>query len=186
MTALQALILNNNGLKRVEGLETLTQLNTLVLSHNEIESLELPKLENLAKLAVSHNRLRALPDLQACYQLKQLRVNDNKLVFLPDSLGLLARLELLDVGNNPIRELAGVQVTAQLPALTNFNCKGTPLAVIAENMVALSAMLPKLRILNGKTEQKEGKKMELADGVGGQCVTMESSRGDDVSSYAQP
>lgn len=77
---MNALILNNNLLRKVEDLKALPHLNTLVLSHNKLTKLSLEGLANLTQLSLSHNQLEALPDLTACPLLKQLRLNDNRSV----------------------------------------------------------------------------------------------------------
>jgi Leucine-rich repeat (LRR) protein len=57
-------------------------LNTLVLSHNEITSLgkSLHIMPDLSKLSVSHNKLDSLGGaLKKCYALTELRISHNRL-----------------------------------------------------------------------------------------------------------
>lgn len=62
LQALKALILNDNQLTLVGGLEKARELNTLVLSHNALASLGawLAGCAQLEKLSLSHNQLREL------------------------------------------------------------------------------------------------------------------------------
>lgn len=64
LQALKALILNDNRLTLVGGLEKARELNTLVLSHNALAGLGTwcAGCAKLEKLSLSHNQLRELGD----------------------------------------------------------------------------------------------------------------------------
>ena len=55
---LKALILNNNEITEIEGLNHTPELTTLILSHNDIDEMKnLEKLKKITKLSLSHNNL---------------------------------------------------------------------------------------------------------------------------------
>jgi hypothetical protein len=58
----------------------LVNLNTLVLSHNKLDSIDVRRLLNLRKLTLSHNNLRKFPEVGTCHNLKELRLNGNRIV----------------------------------------------------------------------------------------------------------
>lgn len=82
---MKALILNNNMLSIINGLSSLTDLNTLskcvcvcesvyviilfllVLSHNLFELIDISSLATLTKLSLSHNRLSNIPDTRVMW-----------------------------------------------------------------------------------------------------------------------
>lgn len=88
-----------------ESLSQLTQLESLVLSHNDLTSLPefLGELTQLRSLTVDANRLASLPySLGILPNLRSLRLNHNRLTTLPSSLKSLTTLYSLDVGNNQL------------------------------------------------------------------------------------
>lgn len=121
-----------------------------VLSHNKIETMpSLPTLKDLTKLSVAHNRIRLVPDLSGNEVLRELRLNDNKITTLPDTLRRCSSLEILDLGNNLLKEwryrkqsvnkgvvfcmlkfyhFSDVAPLGSLLKLTNLNLKGNPVA----------------------------------------------------------
>jgi Leucine-rich repeat (LRR) protein len=52
--------------------------------------------------------VRRASDMSALVELRELRLNDNEIAALPASMGALVKLEILDVGNNKLPELAYV------------------------------------------------------------------------------
>ena len=80
-------------------------LTLLDVSYAKLSSLDdtfnFAQLPALQTLKLDHNELRALPDsLGELSHLIHLSCCDNKLVFLPSTIGLLQRLEVLDAHNN--------------------------------------------------------------------------------------
>ena len=88
LKTLKALILNDNEIVHMRNLGSVKELNTLVLSHNKIEEIKnIKHLKQLKKLSVSHNRIRNIPeDLAKHHELTEVRLNNNKISRLPDSL----------------------------------------------------------------------------------------------------
>ena len=83
MTNLGALIANENGIESLHHCKGLRQLNTIVLSSNQIEELGEEDLQGcaaLGKLSLSHNRIRKIGGvfLKDCTALKELRLAHNR------------------------------------------------------------------------------------------------------------
>ncbi|RUS14510.1 hypothetical protein BC937DRAFT_93703 [Endogone sp. FLAS-F59071] len=161
LKALKALILNHNKIKTVENIGNLLDLNTLVLSHNKIDTLPtLPTLINLTKLSVAHNNLRLIPDLSFNTALKEARLNDNKILTIPDTVRACNALEILDLGNNLLREWSDIAPLGSLIHLLNLNLKGNPICQKPDykekqnlylHNIALQILqlIPSLRVLDG-------------------------------------
>ncbi|KAJ3162010.1 hypothetical protein HDU86_005708 [Geranomyces michiganensis] len=136
---LKALILNHNKIARIENLTRLTELNTLVLSHNNLSSLEgIGALTHLTKLSAAHNQIRVFPDLRHLPALKELRLNDNKILTISDDVRYLPALEILDMGNNLIRSISDVASLASLAGLVSLNLKGNPFVAKEKGLPAAS------------------------------------------------
>lgn len=74
-----------------------------MVSHNEIEDLSpVRPLTSLTKLSASHASVIVIPDLSDLHELGELRLNDNKIVTLPESLQHNFNLKTIDLGNNRI------------------------------------------------------------------------------------
>ncbi|CEM38373.1 unnamed protein product [Vitrella brassicaformis CCMP3155] len=160
LSSLKALVLDNNQIVKVGGLAKLKKLETLILSHNLIEEFPVPKrpFENLTKLSLSHNRLKAFPFGDKFGQLTELRLNGNKLTMIPESVKFMARLSILDVGKNAIPKLESLEAMSVLRHLTNLNVAGNPFYDDVAKQQAFHDFLPRmasrLKILNSKPIQK--------------------------------
>jgi Leucine-rich repeat (LRR) protein len=77
-----------------------------VVSRNEIEDISpVRTLKSLTKLSASHNGIVVIPDFSDLHDLGELRLNDNKIMLIPDTLHLNFNLKILDLGNNRIAKL---------------------------------------------------------------------------------
>ena len=127
----------------------LTGLNTLVLSHNNLDSLEgIGALTQLTKLSCSHNNLRLFPDLERNEQLKELRMSNNKILTIPHELHNLASLQILDLGNNLFTSYDAVLALSALRQLTNLTLKGNPICDLPDYREKILEICPDLRILD--------------------------------------
>lgn len=94
--SLGALVLGHNAITTIPHFPSMPQLNTIVLSHNQIKSLPLDmpaNLPSLKKLSITHNKLQwsnkksPLPDFSLCSHLREVRISGNaELKRLPDHL----------------------------------------------------------------------------------------------------
>lgn len=93
----------NIGLKEIpRGLGLLTQLKSLNLGYNKLESLStaIYDLQNLEVLYIHDNKLTTLPSLTLLTKLKVLSVSNNQLTELPASLFTLTNLTYLEANDN--------------------------------------------------------------------------------------
>jgi Leucine-rich repeat (LRR) protein len=90
-----------------------------------------PKLSSLAeltKLSAAHNQLTEVPDLTHNVLLKEIRLNDNKITQIPETLRKCNAIEIMDFGNNSISNWSDIAPLGSLLKLHNLNLKGNPLA----------------------------------------------------------
>ena len=152
---LGALIANENKIQTLRHVETLTNLNTIVASSNEIDELgvEFRDLVNLNKLSLSHNRLESIGDaLARCRALRELRLAHNKIKTLPkNALANCVDLRVLDVSGNAFRDFGDVEALKHLPKLQQLSMRGSPLSRDAKSYDATVAkMCPSLKTLDGR------------------------------------
>jgi len=131
-------------------LETLTQLQSLDISKNQLTELPkwLGKLDQLQSLNIYHNKLSVLPEsLGQLIQLQELNLSYNQLTILPESLGhlsSLAQLQTLKLANNQLTTLPDSLI--QLSQLRELDISHNQLTV-PESLGRINA-LAHLQILN--------------------------------------
>ncbi|KAL7748376.1 hypothetical protein RI367_006338 [Sorochytrium milnesiophthora] len=158
LTHLGALIAKDNFVRRVENLAACTQLNTLVLSHNRLESLDgsaLASCTQLKKLSVTHNPLlKHIPDLSANKQLKELRLSNCAITKVPESIAGNQALEIVDLGSNQLGSYTDVVNLAALPKLVSLTLQGNPVCGAQDKKAdqeyrdKVTTLLPTLRVLD--------------------------------------
>jgi len=124
-----------------ESLRELTQLETLVLSNNELK--ELPpwfrRFTKLKKLNLSDNELKTLPEwLGHLTRLQSLNVSMNQLTTIPDSLAELVDLDSLDLDANPLIRLP--DMLSRLTGLTFLSVTSTELKELPEWLDGLTQL----------------------------------------------
>ena len=145
---LKALILNNNQLSSIKNLK-LYSINTLVLSNNQIFHLENVYGLGLKKLSLGHNLLTEFPNLETS-DLRELKVNDNQISRVDlEQIKLIPKLEILDLGNNLIKEFRDIIHLMSLK-LRQLNLKGNPICLLKDYQVKIRKMLPSIWVLDGK------------------------------------
>ncbi|MBD2157358.1 COR domain-containing protein [Leptolyngbya sp. FACHB-16] len=103
--------LSGLGLTEVpEAIASLTQLQSLNLSNNELTELKaIVSLTQLQELNLSNNELTELPEAIASFtQLQELYLIDNQLTELPEAIVSLTQLQLLELSDNQFVELPNV------------------------------------------------------------------------------
>ena len=103
-TNLQVLYLENNSINKIEGLDKLVNLTCLYLQNNYI--CEIENLEHNTKLSIlnlSNNKIQSIPKISYLEQLDNFYLSKNSLSTIQDLEGLLQlkSLSLLDIQNNP-------------------------------------------------------------------------------------
>jgi len=155
--SLLALIASDNALTEecLNAVKNCTELNSLIVSNNSIESLghELFSLRKLGKFSASNNGMAKIGNdsFSQNTDLRELRLAKNKLMDLPSGLSKNINLRVLDCSHNQIKTFAGVQVLAKLPKLTHLSLRGNPIAILDGKAYVdnIKAMCPRLRTLDG-------------------------------------
>ncbi|EQC42109.1 hypothetical protein SDRG_00950 [Saprolegnia diclina VS20] len=133
-TQLKALVLTKNAITSLDWLPSMPQLTSLIVSQNrigEISEKALGKVKNLVKISISHNKLKALPDMAALADLSELRISNNRLTALPATLANNRNLKILDACHNAIDTWDGLENLGSLKQLKQLNLKGNPLCGVA-------------------------------------------------------
>ncbi|KAH3763540.1 hypothetical protein Pelo_4577 [Pelomyxa schiedti] len=122
MDSLAALVLNNNHIRLIQGLQLCRALDTLVLSHNELTELKLPPLR-LKKLSISNNYLRQLPDLSQLRDIVEIRAGQNRIMRIPPWIATLGHLRLLNLSSNLLHDAKDVKLLKDLIALKSVDLR---------------------------------------------------------------
>nr|XP_033780931.1 leucine-rich repeat and calponin homology domain-containing protein 4 isoform X2 [Geotrypetes seraphini] len=115
----------------------LISLESLSLYHNCLRSIPLAitNLQTLAYLNISRNQLSLLPPYICHLPLKVLIVGNNKLVSLPDNIGMLRSLRQLDVSCNELQSLP--THLGKLESLRHLNVRRNQLTSLPEELSEL-------------------------------------------------
>ena len=111
---LKALHLHHNDIVNIEGLEDLTELEYLCLSHNKIIEIKgLETLRNLKILELNDNSIKKIENLESLGNLLHLKLHHNQ---INECAGLnkLKNLKYLDVSHNEIIKIQGLSELSQL------------------------------------------------------------------------
>ncbi|XVF19667.1 hypothetical protein REPUB_Repub11eG0130700 [Reevesia pubescens] len=154
---LRALILNDNEIVSICGLDEMKDLNTLVLSRNPISEIgnSLIKLKSITKLSASNCQIQAIDSsLKCCIELKELRLAHNDIRNLPAELSYNKKLQNLDFGNNLITRWSELKALDSLVNLKNLNLQGNPIAEKEKLAKKVKGLLPNLLIFNARPIDK--------------------------------
>lgn len=105
---LQMLNLSSNlQIKISEKIGQLTELKSLYLWNINLKVIpnSFRYLRNLEFLALSHNYLEEIPDFIGQFNLKYLGLGQNNLNYIPYSISQMPDLNILEITNNPLKEL---------------------------------------------------------------------------------
>lgn len=158
LSSLKALIAARNRIKRIDGLSPKKHpaLETLVLSHNSITECKLQGFTMLRKLSLAHNQLHSFPQFASMSALAELRLNGNKIPSVNESAACLPKLSILDIGNNLIAQVRGLEPLKGHLWLKSLSLRGNPCAECAADaegtLKALVESLPKLEIFNDRRQ----------------------------------
>jgi len=117
----------------------LRKLKSLSLTESRLQ--ELPDLSGfveLEKLSLSRNRLKRLPGWLCDLPLKELKVSFNELEGVPESIGKMSRLEMLDLSYNKLTEIP--DSLGQCEALIRLKLGGNQLTCLPDSLSALTEL----------------------------------------------
>ena len=102
---LKELILNNQGIQVMEGIDRLKNLEKCWLTHNYFDSIKcFDKLRNVRELYLGYNRITKTSGLEKCIMLEKLWIDCNHIDTIV-GLGSLERLEHINFAGNHIETI---------------------------------------------------------------------------------
>mmetsp|Transcript_44862 Transcript_44862/g.100819 ORF Transcript_44862/g.100819 Transcript_44862/m.100819 type:complete len:487 (-) Transcript_44862:227-1687(-) len=184
LSALKALIATRNRITQLQGVSPKKNpaLETLVLSHNSITECNLGGFTNLKKLSLAHNGLHAFPGMGKLPALSELRLNGNKITSVAQNVTYLPALSILDVGNNMLTQMGGMEPLRGLLRLKSLTVQGNVVAsdMEAAGMKELLASIKSLEIVNNRRQEGAGPKKRKRP------ETVQRSRKKDGPTDTQP
>lgn len=99
---------------------------------------------------LSHNKIEEVSNFDQTSELKELRLNDNKIHSISNSIEKLQKLSMLDLGNNKLPNTKFLTSLAKLPKLINLSIRNNIFEIAEEDEEKIFKTLPKLYILNNK------------------------------------
>jgi Leucine-rich repeat (LRR) protein len=188
-STLKALILNNNRIKSLPNIK-FTELNTLVVSHNELTNIDMiAKCENLRKISAANNQIRQLPDgIKFCLSLEELRLGHNKLTSLPNSISFNVNLKILNLSHNLISSFDEIKKLSMCKKMKDLALNDNPISKNENYREHILQILPQLEVLDGepiKEKQKKKVKREELDREDKKGSTIIKKNGKDISPKKQ-
>lgn len=102
---LKELVLNNQGIQVMEGIDRLKQLEKCWLTHNYFDQIKnFDKLRNIRELYLGYNRITKTSGLEKCIMLEKLWMDQNQIDTIV-GLGSLERLEHVNFAGNQIESI---------------------------------------------------------------------------------
>lgn len=174
-TNLKVLYLEGNSISKISGLENLVNLTSLYLHENVIDKIEgLDTLVNLYNLNLSDNCISTIENLGKLPQLSTLLLKRNRIGIhgLCDLQGLLelqGNFTVLDISNNQIVENEVVnEVISKVPNLRVLYMSGNEcVRKIANYRKTLIALLKELRYIDDKPVFEDERRFAMAFHRGG-------------------
>ncbi len=123
-SSLFTLALDNNRITKIEGLYKLSNLQDLILDHNRITKIEgLDSLRGLNSLSLSYNQAPKIEGLDTLLGLKRLKLDHNQITKI-EGLGSLGEVTELWLNDNRITMLEGLR---GLNKINYLNLAGNPI-----------------------------------------------------------
>lgn len=114
---LTTLNLSTNKIRKISGLEKLTELEVLTLHFNDIQKIEgLEQLTKLQNLGLSNNKIQKIEGLENLRKLHALNIDNNAITTL-SGLEHLSSLRILGINNNKLESLKGIEFLTDLGQL---------------------------------------------------------------------
>ncbi|EFJ05452.1 hypothetical protein SELMODRAFT_431559 [Selaginella moellendorffii] len=147
---LRRLLLSNNDISTIEDLESCTFLEELILDNNHIEQVKgIPPLQSLWKLDLSRNYLTSCAHLHGFGALTQLSIERNYIQSLKGLSGLICLMELY-AANNQISDMRDLLHIRELPKLMVVDLSGNALCQCSEYRTYSIYSMKKLKVLDGR------------------------------------
>ncbi|CAF1335608.1 unnamed protein product [Rotaria sordida] len=160
---LQKLILDNNQISKIEGLKNCYRLQHLSLAHNRISQIEELDGLPLKYLNLRSNQIRNVENLDSLQYLQQLNLSCNQIDSLAGFPERLNFLEVLDLADNQLHNLADIDRLSEYRLLRDLNLRGNKITEIDDYRLSIIFKLQHLTILDRRkidaAEKIESKQM---------------------------
>ena len=131
-TKLKELNISSNGINKLESLKKLVKLESLILDNNVLYSLKgINAFASLKKLSIANNKIKNFEEFTKFTQLENLYVSNNNLNEI-DSIINLTKLKKLDISGNDIENIALVKSLTKLTHLYIANTNTTDFSFLYE------------------------------------------------------
>ena len=178
------LVLRGLGLKDVRLLQTVPNLVSLSLSHNELRKIEVPAgaLPFLEELNVNRNELVDVLWLAMCPALALLYASSNQIADTTPLASLCPRLKCACLHGNRIENLERAVSSLKIMDLEEAELDGNPCAETASYRWTVIDALPKLRRLDSETitDSERSRASELRSTIRGSAA---SAYGEDTGTF---
>lgn len=134
MRKLSALVLNDNRITTFDWMPKLKYLNTLVLSGNGLLYLSediILNMPGLTKISLSHNKLKEVPNFSGLKKLLEVRLSNNEISVVPETLANVGSLKLLELKNNRVDTWDNIKLLSEKVQLKQLTLKGNPICGVA-------------------------------------------------------
>ena len=132
---------NQTGITEIpDQISVLHCLSELYLEKNQIQTItsNLWTLPRLKVVDLTNNSLDILPEIAQTSPIQRLYLSQNRLKFLPNNLGYLSQLSVLQVSFNELHQLP--PSFGQLTALKSFSCANNHLQHLPESITNLTQL----------------------------------------------
>lgn len=120
-------------IRKIEGLQALSNLRILNLSYNVISVVEgLHNLENLLELNLAENSIRKFENFESLTKLQRLNLSGNQISRIPSNIHKLGSLQVLRFSRNNLSVLKDVSYLGDLPNLSSLTMEDNPIVTLEQ------------------------------------------------------
>ncbi|XP_064632392.1 leucine-rich repeat and guanylate kinase domain-containing protein-like [Lineus longissimus] len=153
---LSSLILDHNEIEVISGLQNCKRLKTLSIAHNQIKSIQGLDDLPIVYLDLCYNQIKKVENLEKLHKIQHIVLMGNKIRSL-EGLQDHAFLELINVEDNEVIDLAEIEFVKELPMLRFLNLMRNPIQELPDYRLSILFRLQKLVELDRKRVDVEEK-----------------------------
>ena len=141
------LYLHFQGFRKIQNLDSFTNLQVLYLENNSINKIEgLDKLVNLTCLYLQNNYICEIENLEHNTKLSILNLSNNKIQSIPN-ISYLEQLDNFYLSKNSLSTIQNLEGLLQLKSLSLLDIQNNPFTVTPDELIAFLNKLEKLKVL---------------------------------------
>ena len=139
---LSIISMGNNRITEMPELHGFQMLRILDLSHNQLQTITLGRLDNLKELDLNGNQLHSMPVLsEELSSLQKILLHDNKIVSIsPDYFNKTPGLNILDLSRNSLQEITLDRIEGLTEIRLSYNNLST-MPVLTQSLPSLIIMV---------------------------------------------